>query len=71
MLGSPYNWTYEEVRRAIVEGIELDGEPFVSLDTSRADAANERDIVAWAEAMGYAAEIRESSECVVITRDTD
>ena len=67
-LSSPFNWTFEEVRKAVVTGIELDGESFVSLDVSRCDAKNERDILGWAKTMGYDAELREQSECIVITR---
>ena len=68
MIGSPGNWTYDEVRKAVVTAIEIEGDGFASLDVSRSDAANERNIIAWAKAMGYEAELRESTETILITR---
>ena len=62
------NWTYDEVRRKIITALEIERKDSVSLNVSRSDAENERDIVAWAQCMGYDAVRVPHSETVRVTR---
>lgn len=68
-LGSPGNWTLDATRKTIIENLEIHGEPSVSLDTSRSDAANIRNMLAWIASMGYYAEEHPHSETIFVTRE--
>lgn len=61
-------WTYDEVRGAITDNLELQGKPFVNLDVFQSGEDNIRDIIAWANTMGYDAEFNKTSACVMITK---
>lgn len=68
-LGSAGNWTLDGTRKVIIENLEIHGEPSVTLDVSRSDAANIRNMLAWIAAMGYHAEEHPHSETIFVTRE--
>ena len=64
------NWTYDEVRHAIITALEIERKDSVSLNVSRSDADNEKDVVAWAQCMGYDARRVPHAEAVRVTGRT-
>jgi hypothetical protein len=67
MLGwdESYNWSYSEYKNVVDEAVRA-GKNYISLDTAHCSAANEGQLVKWANADGYKAEIKEMLECVKI-----
>lgn len=61
-----YNWTHEQFLNAIKD-LE-NGHSSVCLDTEHADEPNEKQIVAWAEELGYKAEVLDWGESIKVSR---
>ena len=60
-----YNWTHDDYYNAI-RATQSEGKSEVSLDTEHCSAANERQLVRWAQEDGYRAVLDAQSECVTI-----
>ncbi len=61
-----YNWTHAEFTNVVTKALVTENKDVVCLDTEHTDHNNELQIVAWAEQMGYNAEILNSGDTIKV-----
>ena len=59
-----YNWTHEDFKRVISQTFDVEKQNSICLDTEHSDYKNEQDIVAWANELGYGAEVLNSGDSI-------
>ena len=51
------NWSYKEFKKVVITALEIEDKKVVNLDVEHSDRNNMIQIINWAEAHGYNAEI--------------
>ena len=63
-----YNWTHEQYKKVVDRYLVRENQDSVTLDTEHADYHNEQQILTWAKADGYDAEVLRSGDIIKISK---